>query len=76
VLEVLGVVDHYTALNTPAVTAQPETVDAKEVAERRLRMAMAAEAKAERAQRDKIKKGFFGCMGVLVLLFLILMLFF
>ena len=48
----------------------------KESAERKLRIAMAAEAKAERAMRDKIKKGFFGCMGVLVLLFIILMLFF
>jgi hypothetical protein len=126
VLEVLGVVDHYTALNTlsdamqidsdirppvappapgrpsvpfpapkaapvaavaparvePAVRAvpsgsdEPHTYTPAESAERKLRIAMAAEAKAERAQRDKIKKGFFGCVGVIVLLFVILMLFF
>jgi hypothetical protein len=126
VLEVLGVVDHYTALNTlsdamqidsdirpavappapsrpavsfpaprpvpvaPAAPARSEaaaravapvpeehhTYTPAESAERKLRIAMAAEAKAERVQRDKIKKGFFGCVGVLVLLFVILMLFF
>jgi hypothetical protein len=126
VLEVLGVVDHYTALNTlsdamqidsdirpplappalsrpavefaaPKAVAAPAVAPARvesavravapasdehptytpaESAERKLRIAMAAEAKAERAQRDKIKKGFFGCVGVLVLLFVILMMFF
>jgi hypothetical protein len=125
VLEVLGVVDHYTALNTlsdamqidsdirppvaspaPSRPASPfaapraavavvapagseavaravapmsdphhASTDA-DAAERKLRIAMAAEAKAERAQRDKIKKGFFGCVGVLVLMFLMLVLFF
>jgi hypothetical protein len=129
VLEVLGVVDHYTALNAlsdamqiesdirppvvpptpsrpavvfsapprtapaaaPATLArsepapraapipaadEPHTYTPAESAERKLRIAMAAEAKAERAQRDRIKKGFFGCIGVVVLLFVILMLFF
>ncbi len=129
-MEVLGVVDHFTALNTlsdamqidsdirpllappappgrpsavaPAPPAVPraavaplaparsepaergaravsdehESYTDNESAERKLRIAMAAEAKAEREQRTRIKKGFFGCMGVLVLIFLILMFFF
>jgi hypothetical protein len=55
---------------------QPDHQSEKAAAERRLRIAMASEARAERDQREWIKKGFFGCMGVLVLLFIILMLFF
>jgi hypothetical protein len=149
VLEILGVVDHYTALNTlsdamqidsdirPPVTAArppvmpapmaspapatpasptvapgepaasrsvftaprpraaapppaaakapappsdlpPPTNDTPEevaVAERRLRAALAAEAALEREQRAKIKKGFFGCVGLLVFIFILAMLF-
>jgi hypothetical protein len=137
VLEILGVVDHYTALNTvsdamqidsdirpPAAPARPAVAPAPmapeaarsvftaprpapaappaaaakapatpraepaparddrtesqtdaEVAERRLRTALAAEAKHERDQRARIKKGFFGCVGVLVFLFIVAMLF-
>jgi hypothetical protein len=59
----------------PMSDAHHASTDA-DAAERKLRIAMAAEAKAERAQRDKIKKGFFGCVGVLVLMFLMLVLFF
>ncbi|HUF93145.1 MAG TPA: hypothetical protein VMR23_12255 [Candidatus Limnocylindria bacterium] len=59
-----------------AVSDEHKSYTDNESAERKLRIAMAAEAKAERAQRDRIKKGFFGCMGVLVLIFLILMFFF
>ena len=54
-----------------------EAQDPSEVAkaERQLRMAIAAEAKRERDQREKIKKGFFGCLGIGVILFIIGMLF-
>ena len=40
-------------------------------AERRLRMAMAAEARRERDLRSSIQKGFYGCVTVFVVLFLI-----
>ncbi len=56
-------------------TAGPESHTEVEAAERRLRAALAAEAKLERDQRAKIKNGFFGCAGVLVLLFILAMLF-
>jgi len=54
-----------------------EPKDSSEVAkaERQLRMAMAAEARRERDQRDMIKKGFFGCLGIGAILFLLAMFF-
>ena len=54
-----------------------EPRDASEVAkaERQLRMAIAAEARRERDQREQIKKGFFGCLGIAVILFVLAMLF-
>jgi hypothetical protein len=44
-------------------------------AERQLRLAMASEAKRDRDTRDKIKKGFYGCVTIFVLLFLIALFF-
>lgn len=44
-------------------------------AERRLRLAMAAEARRERDLRGKIQKGFYGCVTIFVLLFLIALFF-
>jgi len=48
---------------------------AEEEAERRLRQMLAAEARAQRAQLGKIQKGFYGCVGLLVLFFLVLLFF-
>jgi hypothetical protein len=47
----------------------------KESAERKLRVAMAQEARAERELRDKIQKYFYIGIGVVVVLFVALMLF-
>jgi hypothetical protein len=57
------------------VTDEPRDYDEVAKAERQLRMAVAAEAKRERDQREKIKKGFFGCLGIGVILFIIAMFF-
>ena len=45
-------------------------------AERRLRMAMAAEARSERDLRSTIQKGFYGCVTIFVVLFLLALFFF
>ena len=45
-------------------------------AERRLRMAMAAEARREHDLRGNIQKGFYGCVTIFVVLFLIALFFF
>ena len=45
-------------------------------AERRLRMAMAAEARRERDLRSTIQKGVYGCVTVFVVLFLLALFFF
>ncbi len=50
--------------------------DPQAEAERRLRMAMAADAKAERDTLGRIQKGFYGCVTILVLMFLVLLFFF
>ena len=44
-------------------------------AERQLRLAMASEAKRDRETRDRIKKGFYGCVTIFVVLFLIALFF-
>jgi hypothetical protein len=51
------------------------TPDPKAEAERKLRMALAAEARAERAMRGRIQKGFYGCLTFFVALFLFALLF-
>ena len=44
-------------------------------AERQLRLAMAAEAKRDGDTRARIQKGFYGCITIFVLLFLIALFF-
>jgi len=57
----------------PPVDRKP---DPKADAERQLRLAMASEAKRDRDTRDKIQKGFYGCIGLIVFAFLVLLFFF
>jgi hypothetical protein len=42
-------------------------------AERKLRLVLAAEARAERDLRSRIQKGFYGCLTLAVLLFLLVL---
>jgi len=44
-------------------------------AERQLRLAIASEAKRDRETRDRIQKGFYGCVTIFVVLFLIALFF-
>lgn len=44
-------------------------------AERKLRLAMAAEARAEERLRGRVQKGFYGCVTIFVLLFLLALFF-
>ena len=44
-------------------------------AERQLSLAMASESKRDRDTRDKIQKGFYGCVTIFVVLFLIALFF-
>jgi hypothetical protein len=50
------------------------TPDPQADAERKLRMALAAEARAERALRGRIRRGFYGCLTIVVALFLLALL--
>jgi hypothetical protein len=50
--------------------------DPQAEAERRLRMLLAAEARSERETLGRIQKGFYGCVTLVVLLFLALVFFF
>jgi len=50
--------------------------DPQAEAERRLRMVLAAEARSERDTFGRIQKGFYGCVTLLVVLFLVLLFFF
>jgi hypothetical protein len=47
--------------------------DPQAEAERRLRLALAAEARAEQALRGRIQKGVYGCLTLVVLLFLLML---
>ena len=49
--------------------------DPQAEAERQLRLAMASEAKRDRDTRDRIQKGFYGCVTIVVLIFLIALFF-
>lgn len=60
---------------SPSGAVTPESLTDVEAAERRLRAALAAEAAMESEQRARIKKGAFGCAGLLVLLFILAVLF-
>jgi hypothetical protein len=44
-------------------------------AERKLRLVLDAEARAERHLRSRIQKGFYGCLTIFVLLFLLALFF-
>ena len=50
--------------------------DPQEDAERRLRQTLAVEARRQREQLGMIQKGFYGCVGLIVLVFLALLFFF
>jgi hypothetical protein len=54
----------------------PDPPDPRQDAERRLRQMLAAEARAQRDQLGMIQKGFYGCVGLIVLAFLVLLFFF
>jgi hypothetical protein len=54
----------------------PDPPDPRQDAERRLRQMLAAEARAQRDQLGMIQKGFYGCIGLIVLAFLVLLFFF
>ena len=55
--------------------SEERKLDPQADAERQLRVAMAAEAKRDRDTRAKIQKGFYGCITIFVLLFLIALFF-
>ena len=50
--------------------------DPKDDAERRLRQMLAAESRTQQNQMAMIQKGFYGCVGFIVLVFLVLLFFF
>lgn len=50
--------------------------DPRAEAERKLRLALASEARTERTLRGRIQKGFYGCVTVIVVLFLLALFFF
>ena len=60
---------------TPAPRPEPQHGPHAE-AEHRLRMMLAAEAKSQRDTLSVIQKGFYGCMGLIVFAFLVLLFFF
>ena len=49
-------------------------LDSHAEAERKLRLVLAAEARAERDLRGRIQRGFYGCLTIFVLLFLLALL--
>jgi len=51
-------------------------LDPKTEAEHRLRQMLATEARTQRDQLGMIQKGFYGCIGLIALLFLVLLFFF
>jgi hypothetical protein len=56
--------------------SEPPKGDPQAEAERRLRIMLASEAKAQREALGRIKVGFYGCVTLLVAAFLILLFFF
>jgi len=62
-----------TDQRTPTPPVPP---DPKDDAERRLRQMLALEARKQREQLGLIQKGFYGCVGLIVLAFLVLLFFF
>ena len=49
--------------------------DLRADAERKLRLVLAAEARAEQNLRSRIQKGFYGCLTIVVLLFVLALFF-
>jgi hypothetical protein len=56
-----------------ALVTDERKPDPQAEAERKLRLVLAAEARAEGNVRARIQKGFYGCLTVLVLVFLLLL---
>ena len=54
----------------------PPRRDPQEEAERRLRQMLALEARKQRDQMGMVQKGFYGCVGLIVICFLVLLFFF
>ena len=50
--------------------------DPQDEADRRLRQMLAAESRAQQNQMAMIQKGFYGCVGLIVFVFLVLLFFF
>ena len=59
-----------------AVNENYDSYSDKEAVERKFRIAMASEARAERELREKIQKWFYVGVGALVVFFIVAMLFF
>ena len=51
------------------------TPDPQAEAERKLRLALASEARAEGNLRARIQKGFYGCLTIIVVLFVLALFF-
>lgn len=51
------------------------TPDPQAEAERKLRLALASQASAERDLRRRIQKGFYGCLTIVVVLFVLVLFF-
>jgi hypothetical protein len=56
--------------------SEPPKSDPRADAERRLRIMLASEAKAQREALGRIKVGFYGCITILVAIFLVLLFFY
>jgi hypothetical protein len=54
-----------------APSVSDDRPDPRAEAERKLRLALAAEARAERVLRGRIRRGVYGCVTLVVLLFLL-----
>jgi hypothetical protein len=55
--------------------SEPPKPDPQEEAERQLRLMLAAEQRRQHAQLAMVQKGFYGCVGLLVLILLALLFF-
>ena len=55
--------------------SEPPKPDPQEEAERQLRLMLAAEQRRQREELKLVQKGFYGCVGLLVLALLVLLFF-
>ena len=60
-------------IETGDAVTEDRRFDPNEEAERRLRQMLAIESRVQREQLGRIKKGFYGCIGLIVLFFLALL---